>query len=133
MIAWVRGWSPFSAPSPKREKKCCPWALKKLFPAKNQPRKHFEEKALEELSASIKKHGVLQPILVKASGESYEIIAGERRWRAAGRAGLHKIPALLKTPEGSEDHFWTLLENLQREDLNPMEEAKAYNTPLKNP
>ena len=105
--------------------------IEKIVPAKNQPRKHFEEKALEELAISIKKHGVLQPILVKANGEGYEIIAGERRWRAAGRAGLHKIPALIKTPKGREDHFWTLLENLQREDLNPMEEAKAYNILLK--
>ena len=106
--------------------------IEKIVPAKNQPRKHFEEKSLEELAQSIKKHGVLQPILVKSRGTNYEIIAGERRWRAAGRAGLHKIPALLKTPEGEEDHFWTLLENLQREDLNPLEEAKAYKLLLKS-
>lgn len=106
--------------------------IEKIIPAKNQPRKHFEEKALEELAISIKKHGVLQPILVKSNGTNYEIIAGERRWRAAGRAGLHKIPALLKNPKSGEDHFWTLLENLQRENLNPLEEAAAYLTLLKN-
>ncbi|MCY4513448.1 MAG: ParB/RepB/Spo0J family partition protein [Bdellovibrionales bacterium] len=106
--------------------------IEKIIPAKNQPRKHFEEKALEELATSIKKHGVLQPILVKSNGTNYEIIAGERRWRAAGLAGLHKIPALLKTPKSGEDHFWTLLENLQRENLNPLEEAKAYLMLLKS-
>ena len=106
--------------------------IEKIIPAKNQPRKHFEEKALEELATSIKKHGVLQPILVKSNGTNYEIIAGERRWRAAGRAGLHKIPALLKNPKNGEDHFWTLLENVQRENLNPLEEATAYLTLLKN-
>jgi ParB family chromosome partitioning protein len=94
----------------------------------NQPRKRFSEDSLEELSNSIRVHGVLQPILVqKIDGkETYQIIAGERRWRAAQRAGLSEIPALLKT--GSEnDHFQiALIENIQRSDLNPMELARGY-------
>ena len=119
-------------PSSRKGERVLALDIEKISPAKNQPRKHFEESALEELAQSIKTHGVLQPILVKSCGENYEIIAGERRWRAAGLAGLHKIPALLKTPGKGEEHFWTLLENLQREDLSPIEEAKACSALLKS-
>ena len=76
--------------------------IERIQPSKNQPRKFFDKDRLEELAASIKKHGVLQPILVRAHGENYEIIAGERRWRSALLAGLHKIPALLKNPKNFE-------------------------------
>lgn len=91
----------------------------------NQPRKNFDEKALAELSASIKVHGVIQPIIVVKKGERYMIIAGERRYRASKMAGLSTIPAIVKSYSESEIAEVSLLENLQREDLNPMECAKA--------
>ena len=120
-----RGLSALLGPEHREGARVLSIDIDKIHPAKNQPRKRFEESALEELALSIKKHGVLQPILVKKDGAGYEIIAGERRWRAVARAGLHKIPALIKAPEKNEDHFWTLAENLQREDLNPIETARA--------
>ena len=100
--------------------------IEKVYPNKNQPRKRFEKQALLELSQSIKENGILQAILVKKTEEGYQIIAGERRWRAAGLAGLKNIPALLKTESAKkESHLWALVENLQRENLNPMEQAQA--------
>ena len=92
----------------------------------NQPRKYFNKESLEELALSIKNHGVLQPILARKEGTKYQIIAGERRWRASQKAGLHKIPVIIKTPKVKEESLWALIENLQRKDLNPIEEAKAY-------
>lgn len=106
--------------------------IDKIFPNPNQPRKKFETKSLDELATSIKAHGVLQPILVKSSGDGYQIIAGERRWRASQKAGLHKIPAIAKAPKVDEEPLWALLENLQRKDLNPVEEAEAYQVILSN-
>lgn len=100
--------------------------IERIFPNENQPRKHFPVKEIEELSLSITKHGLLQPILVRPKGENYQIIAGERRWRATQKAGLHKIPAIVKRPSSKEETLWSLLENLQRSDLNPIEEARAY-------
>lgn len=91
----------------------------------NQPRKKFDDKALKELSDSIKVHGVIQPIIVVKMGERYMIIAGERRYRASKLAGLSTIPAIVKKYTDSEIAEVSLLENLQREDLNPMECAKA--------
>ena len=91
-----------------------------------QPRKRFDEARLEELAASIREHGVVEPILVRRDGGRYCIVAGERRWRAAQRAGLKEIPAIVR--EGSEkDAFQiALVENIQRADLNAIEEAEAY-------
>ena len=100
--------------------------IERVFPNENQPRKHFPARELEELAASIARHGLLQPILVRPFGENYQIIAGERRWRAVQKAGLHKIPAIVKQARVKEQTLWALLENLQRSDLNSMEEAKAY-------
>ena len=101
--------------------------IDKIFPNPDQPRKNFENKSLDELAQSIKNHGILQPILVSSEGgEKYQIIAGERRWRASQRAGLHKIPVIIKTPNQKEARVWALLENLQRKDLNPIEQAQAY-------
>ena len=80
--------------------------IDKIFANPNQPRKNFEKESLKELAQSIKTHGVLQPILVKEKNDGYQIIAGERRWRASQQAGLHKIPALLKSPKKDEDRFW---------------------------
>ena len=92
----------------------------------NQPRQHFKEDQMKALSESIKTHGVLQPLLVQKQGGKYRIIAGERRWRASQRAGIHKIPVIVKTPDARSELVWALIENLQRADLNPMEEARAY-------
>ncbi len=92
----------------------------------DQPRKHFAEPALEELAASIREHGVIQPILVRREGGSYRILAGERRWRAAQRAGLKEVPAVVREASDRDAFEVALVENLQREDLNAIEEAEAY-------
>ncbi len=91
-----------------------------------QPRKHFDEEALEELASSIKEYGVFQPIIVKKSIKGYEIIAGERRFRASKKAGLEKIPAIIRNFTDEQMMEIALLENLQRENLNAIEEAEAY-------
>ena len=92
----------------------------------NQPRKNFDEDALEELAESIKQFGLLQPILVQDRKSYYEIIAGERRWRAAKKAGLKEVPVIIKNLTDQEIVEISLIENIQREDLNPIEEAQAY-------
>lgn len=92
----------------------------------DQPRKHFEEARLEELAASIREHGIIEPILVRREGGSYRILAGERRWRAAQRAGLQEIPVIVREASDREAFELALVENLQREDLNAIEEAEAY-------
>lgn len=92
----------------------------------NQPRIQFDEDTLDELAESIRQRGVLQPILLRADGEGYMIIAGERRWRAAQRAQLHTIPALVRDIDESTIAELALIENVQREDLNPLEEAEGY-------
>ncbi len=98
-----------------------------LQPNENQPRRIFNEDAIEELAASIKARGVLQPILVRPLGKDrYEIVAGERRWRAAQRAKLHEAPVLVRDLSDEETAEIALIENVQRVDLNPMEEAEAY-------
>ncbi len=91
-----------------------------------QPRKRFDERKLEELAASIRTHGVVEPILVRREGARYRILAGERRWRAAQRAGLAEIPALVREASDREAFEVALVENLQREDLNAIEEAEAF-------
>ena len=99
-----------------------------LRPGKFQPRRHFDEAAIAGLAESLKNQGMLQPILVRKQGasETYEIIAGERRWRAAQAAGLHEVPVILRTLTDAEALEIALVENLQREDLNAIEEAEAY-------
>jgi ParB family chromosome partitioning protein len=92
----------------------------------SQPRKRFEEAKLEELAASIREHGIVEPILVRKEGGRYRILAGERRWRAAQRAGLREVPAVLREASEREAFELALVENLQREDLNAIEEAEAY-------
>jgi ParB family chromosome partitioning protein len=91
-----------------------------------QPRKRFEEEKLEELAASIRTHGVVEPILVRKDGARYRILAGERRWRAAQRAGLKEVPAVLREASDREAFELALVENLQRADLNAIEEAEAF-------
>lgn len=95
-------------------------------PNRKQPRKNFDEDALQELSDSIKQFGMIQPILVQDRKDHYEIIAGERRWRAAKMAGLKEIPVLVRDYTEKEIMEISLIENIQREDLNPIEEAQAY-------
>lgn len=104
--------------------------LSELRPNPYQPRKLFKDEALQELSASIKEHGVFQPIIVKKSIKGYEIIAGERRFRASKLAGLEKIPAIIRNFTDEQMMEIALLENLQRENLNAIEEALAYKSML---
>ncbi|MDD7147145.1 MAG: ParB/RepB/Spo0J family partition protein [Lachnospiraceae bacterium] len=100
--------------------------ITKVEPNREQPRKNFNEDALQELADSIKEHGILQPILVKDRKDHYEIIAGERRWRAAKLAGLKEVPVIIRDLSDQEIVEIALIENIQREDLNPIEEAQAY-------
>lgn len=100
--------------------------ISKIEPNKEQPRRNFDEDALIELSESIKQHGVLQPIIVQDRKTYYEIIAGERRWRAAKLAGLKEVPVIVKKFTDQEILEISLIENIQRENLNPIEEAIAY-------
>lgn len=100
--------------------------ITKVEPNREQPRKKFDEDALMELADSIKQYGVLEPILVQPRGDYYEIISGERRWRAAKIAGLKEIPVVIKNLTDQEIAEISLIENIQREDLNPIEEALAY-------
>ena len=102
-----------------------------IEPNKDQPRKNFDDASLQELADSIKKYGVLQPILVVKAGKTYKIVAGERRWRAAKLAGLREVPVVVKNLQSSEAAEIALIENLQREDLNPVEEALAYDSLIK--
>jgi ParB family transcriptional regulator, chromosome partitioning protein len=101
-------------------------ALDKIVPNEYQPRKVFNDEKLQELAASIKEQGVIQPIIVHRSGGGYQLIAGERRWRASRLAGLKTIPALIKEATKRELLEMALIENIQREDLNPLEAAEAY-------
>lgn len=98
-----------------------------ISPLPGQPRTHFDEAALSELAASIAARGVIQPIIVRPKGDgTYQLVAGERRWRAAQKARLHDIPAIIRPLDDREVMALALIENLQREDLNPVEEARAY-------
>ena len=98
----------------------------RIRPNPNQPRVQFDEEALDELAESIRLRGVLQPILLRPEGDDYMIIAGERRWRAAQRARLHAIPAIVREIDDSTTSEIALIENIQRQDLNPLEEAEGY-------
>ncbi|WP_318616538.1 ParB/RepB/Spo0J family partition protein [Sporosarcina sp. YIM B06819] len=97
-----------------------------------QPRKVFDDNAIQELSASIKEHGILQPIILRKTGSTYEIVVGERRFRAAKLAGLEEVPAIIRVLTDEETMEWAILENLQREDLTPIEEAEAYHSLMDN-
>ncbi len=112
----------------KKDKKQTEMVVKiaKVEPNRDQPRKKFDEDALQELADSIKQFGLLQPILVQDRKDYYEIIAGERRWRAAKVAGLKEIPVIIRNYTDQEIVEISLIENIQREDLNPIEEAQAY-------
>ncbi|MEA4816116.1 MAG: ParB/RepB/Spo0J family partition protein [Lachnospiraceae bacterium] len=100
--------------------------INKIEPNSGQPRRRFEEEKLTELAASIKEYGIIQPIIVRKENDYYKIIAGERRWRAAKIAGINKIPIIIKDINEKEAFELALIENLQRADLNPIEEAEGY-------
>jgi ParB family transcriptional regulator, chromosome partitioning protein len=100
--------------------------VEEIEPNPNQPRKVFSPNALDELTASIKASGMIQPVIVRRQGAGYQLVAGERRWRAARQAGLPRIPAILREVTDAESLELALVENLLREDLNPMEEAEAF-------
>lgn len=98
-----------------------------IKPNENQPRKTFNEEKIEELADSIKEHGLIQPVVLRKSGKGYEIVAGERRWRACRKAGLKEIPCIIKDINDEENMLIAIIENMQREDLNPVEEAEGLN------
>ena len=102
--------------------------IHEIEPRKDQPRRIFEEDSLQELADSIKQYGIIQPLVVQKRDELYEIIAGERRWRAARMAGVKKVPVIIREYSKQEIAEISLIENIQREDLNPIEEARAYQT-----
>lgn len=109
---------------PQKDYLYCP--IEEIQPNKYQPRQTFDQKGIEELAASIKEKGVIQPLVVRRKGKDYELIMGERRWRAAQKAGLKEVPVIVKEAEDNEVLELSLIENIQREDLNPLEEARAY-------
>jgi ParB family transcriptional regulator, chromosome partitioning protein len=113
----------------KTEIKSNKLSLSEIIPNKFQPRKNFEKENLEDLTNSIKERGVIQPIIVRKSNDDnskYEIVAGERRWLAAGKAGLHEIPVVVTNINDLKSLEFAIVENVQRHDLNPMEEAQGY-------
>ena len=104
-------------------------SISSIIPNKYQPRKNFDRNSLEELTASIRERGIIQPIIVRASEDSndkYELIAGERRWQAAQNAGLHEVPAVILNVDNLKSLEFAIVENVQRKDLNPIEEAEGY-------
>jgi ParB family transcriptional regulator, chromosome partitioning protein len=103
-----------------------------IVPGPMQPRTHFDEGSLEGLADSIRSHGIVQPLLVRRQGDRYELIAGERRWRAARLAGLSKVPVVIKDVPDHDLLEIALIENIQRENLNPIEEAQAYRRLIEN-
>ncbi|MBO4235115.1 MAG: ParB/RepB/Spo0J family partition protein [Firmicutes bacterium] len=98
-----------------------------IKPNENQPRKNFDAEKISELADSIKEHGIIQPLLLRREKSGYELVAGERRWRAAREAGLKKVPAIVKKLTDQENMLVAIIENMQREDLNPVEEAEGIN------
>jgi ParB family transcriptional regulator, chromosome partitioning protein len=117
-----------SVPAGATEKTYMDVAVDQIVPNKYQPRTNFPDEALNELAQSIKSDGIIQPVIVRRSGSGYELIAGERRWRAARKAGLKTIPAVVRDVSEFRTLEWALVENIQRQDLNPIEEATAYSS-----
>jgi ParB family chromosome partitioning protein len=119
--------TPEQAPAAQSQAGLLQLELGKIVPSPHQPRKEFPADKLSELTASIAANGVIQPVIVRPLGDGrYELIAGERRWRAAGQAGLARIPAVIRSVESAEAMEMSLIENVQREDLNPIETARGY-------
>jgi len=121
-----RGLGALLSSTPGEEDTLLEIAVDQIEPNPNQPRKVFDSDALSELTASIKASGIIQPIVVRRRGDRFQLIAGERRWRAARQAGLARVPAIVREVTDAESLELALVENLLREDLNPMEEAEAY-------
>lgn len=121
-----RGLGALLSSSPTEGESLIEVALVEIQPNPNQPRKLFEPDGLDELAASIRASGVLQPVIARRTAHGYELIAGERRWRAARQAGLERIPLIVREATDAESLELALVENLLREDLNPIEEAEAY-------
>ncbi len=110
-------------------------SISSIVPNKNQPRKLFEKEALEELKNSIKERGIIQPLIVRKSddqADKFELIAGERRWQAAQSAGLHEVPVVIIEADNLKSLELAIIENVQRKDLNPVEEAESYNNLIQN-
>lgn len=101
-------------------------ALDEIHPSPLQPRRLFDQEKIEELADSIRENGIIQPLIVKKGVDGFELIAGERRWRAAQKAGIEKVPVIVRDDEEKNRLFLSLIENIQREDLNPLEEADAF-------
>lgn len=106
--------------------------INEMKPNVNQPRKNFNEEKIEELAQSIELHGIIQPIMIRKAQQGYEIIAGERRWRAARRAGLKQVPCIIRELDEQQNMMVAIIENMQREDLNGIEEALALEELIKN-
>ena len=121
-----RGLSALFNPASPLENDLLELGIEQIEPNPEQPRRAFNDATLEELAQSIRANGVIQPIIVRRLGESFQIVAGERRWRAAQRAGLLKVPAVIRDIKEEEVLALSLIENIQREELNPIEEAAAY-------
>ena len=117
--------TPIVSEEPKQEELVKHLNINEIEPNKEQARKIFDDEAIEDLSNSIKEYGVIQPIIVSKKGSYYEIIAGERRWRASKRAGLTEIPAIVRDDNEQRNKEISLIENIQREDLNPIEKARG--------
>jgi ParB family transcriptional regulator, chromosome partitioning protein len=115
-----------ASPAPAASGQIANIAVADIYPNPGQPRRHFDDEALEELGASIRRHGIIQPIVVRPHEGKFQIVAGERRWRAAQRAQLHEIPAIIRNFDDAETLEIALIENIQRLDLNPIEEAETY-------
>lgn len=124
--------TPSRPPATSKEYMSCP--IERIFPRADQPRQRIEEEALRGLAESIKEQGIIQPPVVRRreSGEGYEIVAGERRWRAAQLAGLKEIPIVIREVDSADAYEMALVENVQRQDLNPIEEAEALQHLLDN-
>src|SRR5438874_11161326 len=121
-----RGLGALLSSTPGEEDSLLEIAIDQIEPTPNQPRKIFDSNALSELTASIKTSGIIQPIVVRRRGDRFQLIAGERRWRAARQAGLARVPAIVREVTDAESLELALVENLLREDLNPIEEAEAF-------
>ena len=114
-----------TAESPSEESGVLYVSIDDIRPNAAQPRKNFDEEKLEELAASIERHGVIQPLVLRRLGKGFELVAGERRWRAARTAGLKEVPCIVKDLTDEENMLLAIIENMQREDLNPIEEAEG--------
>ena len=121
-----RGLDALLSAMPERDETLLELPIDRIAPNPLQPRKSFDAAALDGLARSVKSSGVIQPVVVRRAGDGYQLVAGERRWRAAGLAGLERIPAIVREATDVESLELALVENLLREDLNPLEEADAY-------